>query len=169
MNDFIFREAELPDLEAIAKLVYELNLYHDDDFEPCAKTLKRDWGFFEPYVVCSGASVVGFLVGYNGYKFHAATRRFEIQNLYVKETYRHRGVGRMLFENVIKLKYENGIEHFSLAVYIDNKVARSFYEAVGFNACPMQDMRYVLKANALQSFIERVDSNHAALAKATDG
>lgn len=157
MNNFTFRVALKSDLESIAKLVHKLNLYHGDDYCPAAQDYERDWDHYELYVICDENNIIGFLAGNSDYKFHTASRRYLIQNIFIHEQYRNKGAARMLFEKVIALKYEEGIERFALGVDQDNDVARSFYESIGFQACPMHDIRYVLKGDDLQRLIAKCD------------
>ncbi len=159
MKNFVFREAVYADAEQIVELAYELNLYHNDDMRPCLKAIQADWAHFDAYVVSMGDEIVGFLVGYEGYKFHAAQRRYEIQDVYVKESYRRNGVARILFENVIVEKYGEGLTRFGLGVEIDNHSAQHFYKAMGFSACPASGMRYVLTGSDVSAFIKKTGTS----------
>lgn len=146
------RKAKIEDAEALSDLAHELNLFHDNDTKPSAEKFREDWQHIDAYIAEENGSPVGFLSGYNNYQFHNATLRFEIQNLYVKESYRRHGVAKKLCANVIKEKQALGVEKFSLGVDENNSEAINFYESMGFKKGPQSNLRYALSGDELKIF-----------------
>lgn len=56
----------------------------------------------------------------------------EIENMYIKEKYRKRGVGAALVKAVLKLAKQKGARRFRVEVLIKNKSAVKFYRKLGF-------------------------------------
>jgi ribosomal protein S18 acetylase RimI-like enzyme len=153
MTHFLFRKATLSDLPQLEQLAYELNLFHGDNTRPSAERLKQDWNKFEVYIVLDGNKIVGFIAGYQTYQFHSATLSFEIQNVFVTETHRRHGIGRLIFEQTIRLKYAEGIHSFKLGVWETNHQARAFYENFGFELKTQPNLRYALAGERLENLI----------------
>lgn len=139
-----FRSAEQKDAHILAELVYELNKFHNDDIRIDSKKFIEDWHFFEAYVVEDNDQILGFVAGYNTYRFHTATKRFEVQNLYVIENAREKGVAQFLFNELIALKAQQGIKVICLNVLPENMQAKRFYEKQGFVLKPKNFDRYQL-------------------------
>ncbi|MCI5059627.1 MAG: GNAT family N-acetyltransferase [Alphaproteobacteria bacterium] len=157
MTDISIRPAKTADLGQLVDLTHQLNLYHKDDFKPSVQKLKQDWNHFECYVAESTQGpLIGFAVGYPTYQFHSATRRYEIQNLYVEKTHQKQGIGRRLMLSVINDQYQNGTECFCLTVNTNNDNARNFYRSLGFREKIRGDsVRTKLYGPALQNFLEK--------------
>jgi ribosomal protein S18 acetylase RimI-like enzyme len=55
-----------------------------------------------------------------------------IHSFYIEESYRYRGIGKNLLENVIDILKEDGFKSVQLTVGPDNKTALSLYGRFGF-------------------------------------
>jgi ribosomal protein S18 acetylase RimI-like enzyme len=58
-------------------------------------------------------------------------RNLEIEDLCVDEKHRGKGIGKKLFEEVIKHGKENGVKFIELSVWEFNQNAKVFYEHLG--------------------------------------
>ncbi|MFZ4762868.1 MAG: GNAT family N-acetyltransferase [Alphaproteobacteria bacterium] len=152
-KNFIFRKADITDAEKLVGLCHELNLYHGVNEKPDCKKLTQYWDYFSVFVVATEEEIVGFLSGYESFQFHLAILGFELQNLYVKENYRKMGVGKMLMQKVIAIKYHEGVERFALGAQLDNHAAREFYQNLGFHERAQDHARYVLTGDKLKKFV----------------
>lgn len=56
----------------------------------------------------------------------------EIMNIVVKKSYRHKGVGQKLLEELIKMAKESGLDTISLEVNSQNEPAINLYKKLGF-------------------------------------
>ena len=56
----------------------------------------------------------------------------EIMNIVVKKSYRHKGVGQKLLEELIKMAKESGFDTINLEVNSQNEPAINLYKKLGF-------------------------------------
>ncbi|CAG9576347.1 unnamed protein product [Danaus chrysippus] len=139
-KDIIIRRANKQDMQAVEQLSRELTAYHNITITTVnvAQTLQSD-GFEReaPAFRCIVAEVetdgvvstVGFALYFPTYSFRRG-RGMLLQDLYVKEHVRHRGVGKLLFEAVAKDCWSSGCSVLDFHVAEWNR-ARSFYERFG--------------------------------------
>lgn len=80
-----------------------------------------------PVVAERAGEIVGFIVAW------MVTDEVEIANLTVKETFRRRGLGRMLLTHVLALAQARQCATAYLEVRRSNWAARRLYESMGFN------------------------------------
>ncbi len=76
--------------------------------------------------------IVGFAAGYFTYTFHEGRAGFEIQNFFIKEECRGKGLGKALINAVFRFAISCGCRRVSVGAEADNKEAQRFYECVGF-------------------------------------
>ncbi len=74
-------------------------------------------------------NVVGFVTS----QYHKPTGKVTIENVYVAEEYRKRGIGSRLMNECIKQLKEKGATYACAMVKTDNKQTIEFLESVGFN------------------------------------
>lgn len=144
------RPATPEDAGIIEKLGLEFNSYlrslgdsNPDVFN--TGTYIRDG--FGSYAAFSGivaeidGEVVGYLLYHHGYDIDHGGRILYMVDFYVRESYRRKGVGRVLMETVAGICREAGGNEIVWAVYNPNKQAFSFYEKLG--ARYIKDMTYM--------------------------
>jgi ribosomal protein S18 acetylase RimI-like enzyme len=64
--------------------------------------------------------------------FLPATKKIEIESLYVLADYRHCGIARELTEKSLNWLIENGCQSIELDVAVGNEEVLPFYEKFGF-------------------------------------
>jgi GNAT superfamily N-acetyltransferase len=74
---------------------------------------------------------VGYLLYCHGYDLDLGGRVVEVIDLFVQESARGHGVGRLLMQTAAKICREAGGNHLSWSVYAQNKLALRFYENLG--------------------------------------
>lgn len=79
-------------------------------------------------------SPVGYVALCFGYSIEFAGRDAFIDELYVEESYRGRGIGRTALESVCKEAAKLGIRAVHLEVARKNERARSLYRSMGFDS-----------------------------------
>lgn len=140
------RKAEMNDLKAIQDLNYKLFLW-DYDRDP---TLNVDWPYEEvgkDYFVkrISGESgvcfvaeqdnhIVGYVAGRVSKEIDKTDTilRSELENIYIEEAARSKGVGRLLVQELTNWCKDKGAQSMFVTAYYHNVNAVSFYEACGF-------------------------------------
>jgi ribosomal protein S18 acetylase RimI-like enzyme len=81
------------------------------------------------------SNIIGYCVTYIreiiNHQVFRDMRNLEIEDLCIDEKHRGGGIGKKLFEEVIKHGKENGIKFIELSVWEFNQNAKIFYEHVG--------------------------------------
>lgn len=146
MSNIVIRKATLEDLKIIQDLNYQLFI-HDSEFEP---ELNMDWPYGEGeyyfkvritedtgacFVVEVEERVVGYLAGgiRKGEEW-LKPKRSEIDNMFVAEGFRGRGIGKTLAEEFVKWSKEQGVKKVIVNAFWGNEDSIKFYKKVGFNS-----------------------------------
>lgn len=83
-------------------------------------------------VATNDDSVVGFLSCHGQFLLHHLDKVFEIQELYVEESYRSKKAGQLLIESLEALLKEQGYRFLEVASNIKRTNAHRFYTRNGF-------------------------------------
>lgn len=153
------RPAESADIPALMRL--KLLLAESEDSQHAVRAAPADWlrdGFgptagFSAFVAEQGGMVVGMatcsrrtITGWNGPVLF-------LQDLFVEEEHRNRGIAGALIARVAAYACELGSPIVELTVRADNP-AQAFYRRSGFQLLP-QCLTYVLAGPALTALAER--------------
>jgi len=74
---------------------------------------------------------VGYLLYCHGYDLDLGGRCIYVVDLFVQESARGRGVGRLLMQRTAEICRDAGGKHLSWSVYSRNQLAMRFYEHLG--------------------------------------
>jgi len=134
------RAASAEDAQSVGKSARQLadylrSLGDMTDFKLDAQTYLRD-GFgtnpaFSGLVAEQDGVIVGYLLYHFGYDTDSATRILHVVDLYVDERARRQGIGKALMSAAAKLSRDAGGMQLFWSVYVNNKMAASFYESLG--------------------------------------
>lgn len=134
------RAASAEDAQSVGKLAqqfadYLRSLGDTTDFKLNAQTYLRD-GFginpaFSGLVAEQDGDIVGYLLYHFGYDTDNAMRILHVVDLYVDERARGQGVGKTLMSAAAKLSRDAGGMQLFWSVYVNNRMAASFYESLG--------------------------------------
>ena len=131
------RLAGREDAAAILGLVRELAAYVDmlDQVRATEADILRD-GFgdpprFECLLAEQAGAAVGFALFFHSYSTFEGRSCLYVEDLYVNQRIRGRGLGRALMARLAHLAIERGCARLELAV-LDWKPARAFYRRLGF-------------------------------------
>lgn len=132
---YVIRPVKESDLPYIYRFICTLedNLFDQTIFESIfnKNILHKDYYY---YIAESEGNIVGYISCHTQYLLHHCGKVAEIQELFVEETYRNCGIGKLLLTHLEKiLVTEGGV---SLEVTAQNKRQQThqFYERYGF-AC----------------------------------
>lgn len=145
------REGSLSDFAGLDGLYKELDDVHHQHHPDVFLQLNREFARPKEYVselitnpnkillVCEyKENVIGFAEAYimRVPSYHVFQKRewIHIDSIAVKKEHRHKQVGTMLLEEVIKWGKSLGISRLELTVYNFNKQAEHFYHKFGFSA-----------------------------------
>ena len=145
--ELTIREATIDDLESVLELNRKLFEY---EYENHDKSLDLEWTFSEEgkkyfkerilskdslvIVAVLKGEVVGYLCGSitEGEFFRKIGKVAELENTFVLEEHRRKGIGTKLFRRFLDWCRARGVERVKVYAYSDNKNAISFYRKNGF-------------------------------------
>ncbi|MDK2970910.1 MAG: hypothetical protein PWP23_665 [Candidatus Sumerlaeota bacterium] len=142
-TDIRFRPATPADIPAIVKMIHELAVYERAP-EEChateANTARELFGA-KPHAEALIAEVngqpAGYAIFFHNYSTWEAAPGLYLEDVYVRPTFRRRGLGRMFLTTLAAIARERGCHRFEWSVLDWNKPARDFYEQMG--ARPMTE------------------------------
>lgn len=140
------RPATCDDVAAIAKMMAEFNDHlaalggtecHFDSAS-AVKKLEHD-GFgpqplFSAVIAASGTQPVGYAIYSLGYWADGLEGTVYITDLFVREAWRGRGIGRAIVELLAGVGRDAGCQRMLWTVWRRNPAARRFYESLGARA-----------------------------------
>lgn len=144
MENIIIRRACLEDLYEIQKLNSELFSLELKNYDT---TLKEYWPLSkegEKYfkgkieidivlVACLEDDVVGYLAGsLNAQHSYNNNLQAEVDNMCLREEFRHLGIGKRLFEEFRSICVFNEVDEIKVTASFKNENAKSFYKEMGF-------------------------------------
>ena len=134
MNDVRLRAATRDDMPAALELVKELAAYEN---APQEVTVTADDyvtdGFDSNLFKCIVAELQGEVVGMCLYYPRYSTwkgRTIHLEDFIVKQKYRQHGIGKKLFDAVVKAAQDFGAKRLEWAVLEWNKPALNFYDKI---------------------------------------
>ena len=133
MSNVQIRKAVPSDMSRVLELIKELAIYEnaEDQVTNTAEQLTED-GFgdapaFECVVAQLADEVIGFAIFYTSYSTWKGTCLY-LEDLLVTETKRRLGVGKLLFDEVLRIARERNAKRFEWQVLDWNEPAINFYK-----------------------------------------
>ncbi len=102
--------------------------FHERAFEEMMRSAEYAGG----YILESEGEVVGFGLTAQTYSREAGGKVLWLEELYIREKYRSRGLGREFFAEVERYAKDNGFARIRLEVEEENVRARALYERLGY-------------------------------------
>lgn len=156
----IIRKGELKDASGIFSLINELAKFEN---EPDAVELTigdiRNDGFgnhpkFEVFVAELNKELIGMALFYYRYSTWKG-KTLHLEDLIVQETARGKGIGKLLYNEVLKYAYQQKLRRVEWAVLDWNKPAVNFYKKSGANV--FEDWRVVqMSQEQLKNYIDSI-------------
>lgn len=136
--DFLIREAKATDAEEILRLITELAIYEKAEHEVLATKETIITSLFSnnataKAIVCENnqGHIIGYAIYFYNYSTWLAKKGLYLEDLYVAESERGRGVGKKLFIYLAKQAVSEGCGRFEWSVLDWNTPAINFYESLG--------------------------------------
>ncbi len=130
MQKISVRIAQQEDLNAIHELVGELAIYEkaENEFVATLEMYRKDFadGVFEAIVAETGGEIVGMALYYLSYSTWKGKMLF-LEDFVVRQSYRRRGIGDLLFDEVVSIAKAKGCRLLKWQVLDWNKPALGFY------------------------------------------
>ncbi|SFE77419.1 phosphoglycolate phosphatase [Paenibacillus catalpae] len=136
MSTIVIREAELQDLQDLAKLFEEL-MEVPSNLEAMSRQLKRvteDEHYFLAGA-CDGDKVIGTAMGIECCDLVGDCHPFlVVENVVVSPDYRGQGVGKMLMRRLEQFAEERGCSYIIFVSSGYREKAHQFYRALGYSS-----------------------------------
>lgn len=137
MENIQFKVATISDTELILPLVKEFYDYDGLNFveEKARMTLigiLNDRSLGMVWLILDGSDVVGYSVLTLGYSLEYQGRDSFIDEIYLKESHRRKGIGTKALEIMLEYCKEIKVRALHLEVERTNNKAQAFYEKAGF-------------------------------------
>jgi ribosomal protein S18 acetylase RimI-like enzyme len=146
IKDMTIRTAAITDFEKIAAIERQIFNLHSNarpdlidknktffNFEYFKKCIEDE--NYKIYAAEENNIIMGFCIlqkkYINGHSMFFDMTNLEIEDLCVDKDYRNKGIGKKLFETVLKYSKEEGIKRIELSVWEFNKNAKNFYAHLG--------------------------------------
>ena len=156
----IIRKGELKDASGIFSLINELAKFENepDAVEVTIEDIKND-GFsdypkFEVFVAELNEELIGMALFYYRYSTWKG-KTLHLEDLIVRETARGKGIGKLLYNEVLKYAHQQKLKRVEWAVLNWNTPAVNFYENSG--AVVFDDWRVVqMSQEQLKNYIDSI-------------
>lgn len=153
------RSATRDDVPLITQLIQELAEYEKlahtcvADDESVADNLFGERPAAEVVLAFIGDEPAGFALYFENYSTHMSRRGMHLEDLYVREHLRGRGIGRLLLARLAAISMERGYGRMEWSVLRWNESAIRVYEAIGAEALSGW-MTYRLSGEGLRAVAE---------------
>jgi GNAT superfamily N-acetyltransferase len=131
------RPAEPTDCQTICDLIKELAIYEKlaDKAIATASDIERDLFADNPAIQVliaeSEGEAIGFALFFRSYSTFLGRTGIYLEDLYVKEPFRGKGIGKALLSAVARVAHDQGAGRFEWSVLDWNEPAIGFYKKLG--------------------------------------
>lgn len=136
MNNITVRQAILTDIEALVPLFdgYRQFYGRDSDISGAREFLLGRFNHNEStlFIAHDAEVAIGFAQLYPSFSSASLARTFILNDLFVSENCREKGVGRLLIIAVVEFAKSLGASRLTLATAVDNKPAQALYHSFGW-------------------------------------
>ncbi len=167
VEGLVVRSARPEDGDAVAAMARALGRSDSGRASGFTPERFRSDGFgerraFETLVADAGDGLLGYAIFYPGYDTDSATRGLYLADLYVREGWRRRGVGRALVQGLAAHGQSSDAQWMFWSVRKRNRRARRFYRALapelpGVMLCAAFGRRFQLLAERGAEIVRRPD------------
>jgi ribosomal protein S18 acetylase RimI-like enzyme len=152
-KDALIRKATEKDLKELLELTLKSTLYHHDLDKKFIKPHKLKRGSYKElkknelktlkedlknpknkiFIAIIEDKIIGFInISFPKKNANIKSKRGEIDDFFILEDYRKKGIGKILFKKTLTLFKSKGIKLISLNVNSNNFATLKFYEKIGF-------------------------------------
>jgi GNAT superfamily N-acetyltransferase len=133
----VIRKIERGDLSTVLGLMREFARYEklerflEITEQRMESAMFGDGAFVDGLIAFEDGSPVGYAIFYPNFLTFRGQRGYFLEDLYVTESARGKGVGRAMLRRVAQMAVERGFERIDFLVLDWNKTAIDFYEKLG--------------------------------------
>lgn len=131
------RKIEQRDLVVVIQLMRDFARYErlEQFLEVTEKRMQAamfdEGAFVDGLIAFDGELAVGYAIFYPNFLTFRGQRGYFLEDLYVSEYARGKGVGRAMLQRIAQMAVDRGFERIDFLVLDWNKTAISFYEKLG--------------------------------------
>lgn len=158
-GDISIRNATEKDVEIIFDFICELAIYEKLRSDVTATPEILMESLFvkrqaEVIIAEEGGIALGFALYFHNFSTFKGRACLYLEDIFVKEEHRGRGIGKILFKRLAQIAVERGCERFDWAVLDWNQPSIKFYKGLG--ATPMDEWTvFRLTGEALHLMAEK--------------
>lgn len=135
-NQVVLRKATIDDVPAVCQLVRELREYHGRDGTPIDEEKFKKYCFSEKSsthieLAEVDSKIVGLAIMNFNFAAFQGDMEIRLEDLYVQESYRKKGIGTTLLRKIAQIGVENECCRMAWDVSNDNSEAIEFYINLG--------------------------------------
>jgi len=140
--DITIRNANNNDLDALDALLnglldyeskrYGRNLKQNFEIENQFKRVIEDKQTHIILAENDSHEIIGYLYGFYIITFSSVISTANIADIFIKENYRHQGIGKRLIDNFKDWAIDNNMKYITISAFEANDQALSLYEKEGF-------------------------------------
>lgn len=140
-NEVRLHRVYATEIEALKEYVAALYA-HDEDYdsmvniEEGVKSLLRNEHLATPYFIKQGEQRVGYVILTRYHSVEKGGLTLYIDELYVEERYRRRGIGRDIMAKILEIAKADGVKTLWAQVERHNLAAQTFFTTHGFTVDP---------------------------------
>lgn len=130
------REVQKTDIALLEELIKEMAAYERRPQDMTGTKEELEYWLFDRKVATAlfleyEDTIIGYAIYYPVFGSFAAHANIHLEDLYIKEAYRKRGLGRVFFEAVVKRAKEEGYAEMEWSCLDWNTPSLAFYEKLG--------------------------------------
>ena len=158
MSNLIIRDAKVEDSQAILDFITDLAIYENakeevkTNVEQIKESIFGDNSTVKALICEENNIPIGFAVYFYNYSTWLGKNGICLEDLYVSEEKRGKGVGKAILKHLVKKAYDEGCGRVEWSCLDWNTPSREFYESIG---AVSQDewIGYRLEGDAIVDFI----------------
>lgn len=134
-----FKTGTLADLETLLILMreyyeYDQHIFDESKARGALSQLLNEptWGY--AWLILDNGEVAGYMVACFGFSLEFGGRDAFLDELYLRQAYRGRGIGTQAVQHMIQACHDLGINALHLEVMPNNQKVIALYERMGFEA-----------------------------------
>lgn len=136
MNDITIRQAVVSDIKALASLFdgYRQFYGRESDISGALEFLSARFDHSESslFIAHEAGVAIGFAQLYPSFSSVSLARTFILNDLFVSESCRKKGVGKLLIATAVEFAKSLGALRLTLATAVDNELAQALYRSSGW-------------------------------------
>ena len=136
MKNLIVKKATNTDIDVIFELINGLAKYEKRPWDMTGTKEELSYWLFEKQIATTllaelNGEVVGYAMYYPIFGSFSAKGKVHLEDMFLKEEYRSKGIGKAFFKNIVKFVSMDGYQGMEWSALDWNESAIKFYEKIG--------------------------------------